>query len=619
MPCTSLGSGGASQTVDTVFAAQRQYAHDNFTALQTDISAYLSAIQALGNLNLNTNITWNAPTGVGYGFQHATPVSPFTDTVTVPATPQARIVGTPQVPTLDTVGSAPTKPSLPVLNSPSPWVGEVPSDVPVIPDADDIARPLYTIPKAPTLSNIPSVALPLLSLPEFSGVAPDTNVAVPILLSPEDEVAYTSTMLDSLQSQILTVLQGNRGYLDEIFDAIWAREQRNEFATAQRARESVQELWGSRNWDSPGGVESEQLLRIDQDLMQQQTGRARDLAIEQNKVEVERFMQHLTQGIALESRLIQYEEGRAQRSLQARELFNAAAVQLFSATIERINLDLQAYQIEAQVYGELIKAEVLKLEKTEKELQIASLQNEIDQSRVQLYVAQLEGVQKILDVYVAELQGVEAKVKIGQTQVAAFAEKVKAVGLEIQAKELEFKGFSAQVQGQLGQVQIFGAETQAFASRAQAINSTNNSRTTLYQGEIEGQRLVLNQIEQDTRLFSALLDGEVKRFDGTARVHGQDIQAFVSRNQAEANRVQADADQFRALVERARAEESLKLQQGQINANNVLRIAELEVGGLDSIMNVHAQIGSAAMSALNASAGIQGSDIANWNFNHDCS
>ena len=212
----------------------------------------------------------------------------------------------------------------------------------------------------------------------------------------------------------------------------------------------------------------------------------------------------------------------------------------------------------------------------------------------------------------------EAQVRIGQVQVAAFGERVKAASLQLEAKNLEYTGFNSLIQGQLARSQIYSAETQAFASSAQAISAKNNSETNLYQAELEGQRLVLGQVEQNVRVFAALLDAEVRRFEGNASVHSQNVQAFVSENQAEASRVQADADQFRALVEKARAKESLALQQGQINANNVLRIAEIELGGLDKIMTVHAQIGSAAMSALNASSSIAGNDSSRWNFNYDC-
>lgn len=619
MSCSSVQGGGAAQVVADVFAAQRNYANTNFASLQGDITSYMGAISALDQLDINTVIDWDAPGGLGAAFQKPAAPTDFSDGVVKPAEPQAQQVGMPGTPELDDVGSAPSSPALTLPNAPAAWDGEVPTDVPVIDDVTIPSVPGYTLPTAPGLSNIPIPAIPILTLPVFAGVVPDTNVALPGLLGPEDEVAYSSTMLTALQGQVLTVLQGDRGYLDTTFDAIWGREQQNEFAVAQRAREGVMEQWGARNWDAPGGMEAEQLLRIEQDLTHQQSGRARDLAIEQNKVEVDRFMQHLAQGIALEGRLIQYEEGRAQRSLQARDLFNRAGVQLFSAKVERINLKLQAYQTQAQVYGELIRGETLKLQKTEAELKIASLQGEIDQRRVAIYVAQLDAVQRILGIYTAELQGVESQVRIGQTQVAAFGEQVKAVSLQLEAKNLEYTGFNSVIQGQLARTQIYSAETQAFASRAQAINSKNNSATDLYRAELESQRLVLGQVEQNVRVFTALLDAEVRRFEGNANVHSQNVQAFVSKNQAEASRVQGDANQFRALVEKARARESLVLQQGQINANNVLRIAELELGGLDKIMTVHAQIGSAAMAALNASSSIKGADSSNWNFNHDCS
>ena len=619
MACPSPQSGGAAQVVSDVFAAQRTYANTNFANLQSDIASYMGAISALDQLDLNTTIDWDAPDGLGQGFVKPSAPTDFSDGVVKPVEPQATQVFMPAVPTLDDIGTAPSSPALDLPNAPAAWDGDVPTDVPVIDDVTIPSMPAYTLPTAPGLSNIPIPDIPILVLPTFDGVLPDTNVDLPVLLGPEDEAAYSSTMLTALQGQILTVLQGDRGYLDTTFDAIWAREQQNEFATAQRAREAVTEGWAARNWDAPGGMEAEQLLRIEQDLTHQQSGRARDLAIEQNKVEVDRFMQHLAQGIALESRLIQYEEGRAQRSLQARNLFNQAGVQLYSAKVERINLKLQAYQTQAQVYGELIRGETLKLQKTESELKIASLHGEIDQRRIAVYVAQIEAVKQILGVYIAELQGVESQVRIGQVQVAAFGEQVKAVSLQLEAKNLEYTGFNSLIQGQLARTQIYSAETQAFASRAQAISAKNNSETNLYRAELEGQRLVLGQVEQNVRVFAALLDAEVRRFEGNANVHSQNVQAFVSKNQAEASRVQADGDQFRALVEKARAKESLALQQGQINANNVLRIAELELGGLDKIMTVHAQIGSAAMSALNASSAIQGADSSNWNFNHDCS
>ena len=617
MACPSFVGGGAAQVVQDVFAAQRGYADKYYGLLQSAVNSYLEALQDLPNIGIETTIDW-PNISIGAAFQKPTPPTAFSETFRLPDDPISVEISTPAGPVFVSYPTSPTKPALDLAGLPDPWEGEIPTDIPEVEVPEFPDAPVIEFPTAPTLQNIPIPEMPVLDLPVFSGVRPNTDVEIPGLVYPEEEIPYSSENLTALQNQILTVLQGNRGYLDSIWDAIWAREQRNEIEEMLSAEESVMEMWAARGWFAPPGMAAEQLLKIRQGTLNNRITRARELAIEQNKQEVERFNFHVSQGIALESQLITYSSQQAERALKAVEIFNDASIKLLEAKISRINILLEAYKTDAQVYRDRLAGELAKVQILEAEIKAAALIGEIDERKVRLYLGLLDGVGKQIDIYNSQLQSVNIFLDVSKTKIQAAVERIKAAMAQLEAKKLEYDGYDSKIRGQLGVANIWQTEGQIFVARTNAISQQNRDQVALFEGYLNAERLKLEQLQADYQRFKAEVDAETGRFDALAKVYGHKVNLYSAQNEGEKARMLGESEKYKALTEHSRAIESLRLKQAEIEINQLMRKAEIEINGLEKIMVTYAQIGSAAMAAIDAQAGISGSDSTDTNYNYTC-
>lgn len=617
MPCPSLTGGGPGEIVRDTISAQRAWASNALSSLDSQISDYLALLGDLDGLGLETSITWDQPDGIGGGY--AAPGEPggFSDVYVKPSSPTDVSVPTPVLPTFEDIPDTPTKPTTDFGGEPERWSGTIP-EVPVPADVTLPDSPTYTLPDVPALQNIPIPSLPDIVLPEFTASAPDTNVAVPVLKEYPEEDGYSSTELTAIQAQILSVLNGERGFLDTIWDQIWGRELRNEYDAANQAQEAVAGLWGDRGWEAPPGMEIEALYKVEQELLRQGSARARELAIEQNKEEVKRFEFHVSAGIELEGRLIGYASEQAARAIQVVDLFNRSAISLLEAKIARVNLALQSYQTQAQVFRDLLAAELAKLEITKTEIESAQLLTEIDKSRVELYLGQLSGIQKLIDIYIGRLEGTKTQVAVEQQKIDAAVARIQGVQAELEAKNLEYQGWRTKIDGQLGILSGWKTEGDMFAVEADAITKKNGFKTELFDAEIRRGQLSLQKLDSNIKKFGAEIDAESARYGGAVEAYRAGISLYQAKIQGETGRVNADARQYEALASRAQAEADVRLKQGEININTILRILQLQADGMEKVMTAHAQIGAAALAALDAQASISGNDSSSWNYSFQC-
>lgn len=617
MACPVIaGDGTAWAQTAAVFAAQQAFAGQRMTELSLAMGNFQAAIAELEaafvKLDVDIDVEDYTPDG------DPTEPGEFNGIWNPPDDPPNITITEYTPDALVEVGDPPTKPELDFSGRPDQPDIDVPTEPPAITTPSLPSDPSITLPSPPSLRNIPIPELDPLSLPTFSATAPTISLPGVSVITPDAEDGYSSAVLTALQNQILTVLNGDRGYLDEIWDAIWAREEKNEIEASEAARMQIQELWASNGWAAPGGVEAEQLLKVDQELQHKRITRAREMAIEQNKQEVERFNFHVAQGIALENMLIGLYSQMAERELKRVEITNAAALAFLDAYVKSKNLEMDLYKTKAQVHRDLIQAELAKVEVFKAEIEASALIQGINEQDVKIYLGRLEGVQKEIAIYLAQLDGVKTQNEINRTIIAVFAEKLNAIKTAIEAEKVKFEAWDLQVRGELGRVQLFSAEANLFANEVQAVAQENTARLGIYNGKVEGEKLKLEKLDALTKKFSAQMDGAIGYYESQRKAHEQYISGYKAHWDAESAILAAKAQKYNADVAKAKATSDLALSQGQINAANIMRVSELQLGALEKVATIYASLVSSAMSALDAQSQIQGSQSQRWDYSFEC-
>lgn len=610
-----VASGIYTQVVDAM-TSQQELANTTLSSFETRFEEYLNALTQVEIPALTYTFDWgDFDSSIGDQWQPIPALDPFSHEF-VP--PDAIInvdtsIGDPG--TLAPYPGAPTKPAIDVTGLPLPWTGSIPTE---IPNAPELTLPvLGTLPSIPALENIALPTLDPIEYPEFEGIRPVTSVALPDFPVPEEEDPYSSANLTAIQAQIATVLGGSRGYLDVVWDMIWERAYWNEANAAQAANEATMELWASKGWPVPGGVEAEQLLAQEQRVLSEGMKRAREIAIEQNKAEVERFNFHVAQGIALEGMLINLHSQSADRALKSVELGIRSAEALLNGKIAIINMQLSAYKTDAEVYVQRLQGEMAKVQVYAEQLKAAGLLLEVEKGKIEIVISTIDAT---IRAFLGQMEGVKVQLDVARLNVQVAVERINAAKASLEAKKLEYEGYDSKIRGQLGIANIWQTEGQIFLAQTQAISSQNADALKQYGFQIEKRKLLLERVQTDLKRFEVEYNAQVQQMDAAVKAYGAKVAYYEAQVKGETGRVTSNVERYRAGIEAAKLEETFKLQTAQSNLQTLTHLVDLQLAGTEKIMTATASIGSAALAALNINAGMSNQDqySSNWSYQFEC-
>lgn len=520
-----------------------------------------------------------------------------------------------------------------------------------VPTLDDIGD----LPPRPDLQ--PITPIPALREVLFTGVKPIRDFdAPPNTFSFTPEI-YTSVLKGKIEASLSFMLDGGTGLPWAVVQALRDRAYKAEDVQERRGIQTALEEYSSRGFDEPSGILNRRLAEQRQLNQNNRSALSRDIYIEDEKIAVENMRFAVTQGVALESALSQAHVDRMRIALDAARASAQVGIDLFNARAAVFNLELQAYQTDAQVFGILQNAAVEELRghiaRTDAELRangqlidiwsatlnglrirvdintgrvsLYEAQNRADQLRVQLYSAEVEAVNVVgsQNVQRVQLFGEQARALLAGVQVYSstidaankkydgalkvfdvFEAEVRGLVAEVGAKNAEWEGFGAQINADVARLRPYELYSNVFANRVDAWSKGT-------QAKIEQQRLQRDGKALDIQAYGARLDAIRTTFAYEGQRVGSEVdiyrggidryraEADVERSVSEGNEriFQASLAQQRVQVETAFRNIDLQLQQMLANAT-------LTAENLKTIAVVRSNLASAAMSAVNFSASV---------------
>jgi len=496
------------------------------------------------------------------------------------------------------------------------------SGLPVRPTINDVALPAdpnAAVPAESPLLQIDIPGRPTITLPAFDADLQPFDEAVPTIALDWAEPVYTPTTLTELASTIKAMLTGEFGMPAGVQEALFAAAREREDTTARAATENAYADYAARGFSMPPGMLVEQVNVAREKSQLQANALSRDVLTKAAQWQIDNLRTAVSEGVALESVLIQQHSQIAQRAFEAARLRVQIEFDRFGLRVAGYNTRVAYINAAVAVFQAKVAAELSKIELFKAEIEAEQLKGQLNEQTVRIYTAKLQALSIVVDMFKAKLDAAKVKVDLERSKIEMYRVDVQAYAERLSADKVRFEAYEAQLRGEAAKVGIVEAEARAFAATVSAYESGNNVKIARVQAR-------LRAIEVGVSKYSAELQAERER-----------INAEVAAIQAQSSAYTAEIGRFSAELTFASQRNELVVRAAEATARNNVAYFEVVSRQYDSRQTrmvegvrlikeaiqaggaMAAQTAAGALSATHTQASISGSGSASTSWSESSS
>lgn len=498
--------------------------------------------------------------------------------------------------------SYPVRPTLNYGNAPViPTIGEV--AMPNAPALDAIATPDYL-----ALSVVEMDAVNLRSdyLAKLENI-PTMELLKPAPYSYTRGPAYASTLLSNLKATITARLAGGTGLSPAVEQAIWGRARDRETKIALANEAEVMRGSTAFGFALPSGVLAAQLREAQQTYYGKLSGLSRDVSIKQAEMEQENLKQAISQGMELESKLLDYSTRVEQLAFDAAKVAAESAIQAYNAQVDGFKALLSSYQIYAGAYDTIIKGELAKVDVFKAKLQGEQTKAEINKTMTDQLKAFIDVQMTKVKVYESQITAANSLVNLEQVKISAVGEQIKAYGARVNAETSKVEAYKASVQAEASKVEIYKIKADAFSTVA-------GVRAEHARAQIARYAAIAQTRSAEWDGYRAKADVEKSNVQAKAMQNSAKLEAFKAAAAAAESVANSNSHQWEASIKSYEASQSLALQLGKINTDTLVANRASQTDAAKAGAQVFAQLAASAYSMIHASASVSGADTTSFSF-----
>jgi hypothetical protein len=391
--------------------------------------------------------------------------------------------------------------------------------------------------------------------------------------------------------------------------ALWDRARsRDAAATATNIAEVTKNAEG-RGFMLPTGAFHAQLREAQKTQLGKSAEFSRDVAMKQADLEQANAKHAIEQGIALESRLIEYVNNIEGRTFDAAKFAATNAVEIYNAQVMQYRAVLEKYNTLSTVYrtlieGEKAKVDVYRVEVDAERAKVEINKNLIDQERIEIEIRNA-----IIAEYRAELDAVQALLAIDNMKIQAFAERIRAYTAEINAETMKVEVFKSQNQVNAIKADIYKSGVEAYASALSANASAAQARASAYDSEVRA-------FSTKVQAYSTRVGAEAEKVKASVSIENLKLELARLNVTQNTSNAQLQIENWKALIGFYESNKQIAVSKAKVLGDNYLALKSLVADASKVGAQVNAQMAASAYGTLHASAGIQSSDSTNVGFNY---
>lgn len=584
-----------AQQVDAAFSQAQSYA----SAAQSQMTSFTNALSNSIYQAPSLSFAWDtipAPT------IPALPTAPtlnfdLPDVVVTPTAFVPREVEV-DIPSFNEASPTVLLPTAPIISY---------GNAPVIPEVGAVS-----LPDSPTLA-LPDVpAYITLSAPTFAGVdlrldylerledIPTLDLVAPTPYAYNRGAEYASDLLATVQASLLERMAGGTGVPPAVEQALWDRARSRETQIALAGEAEIMRTSEAMGFHLPSGVLAAQMREGQKTYYDKLSGLSRDIAIKQAEMEQENIKQTISQGIELESRLIDYSYKLEQLTFEAAKEAASSATANYNAQVDAFRALLGAYEVYANNYKTIIEAELAKVDVYKAELQAEQTKADINKTLVEQYKATIDAGMTQVKIYEAQVGAANTLVQLEQTKISAAGEQIRAYVAQVNAETAKVEAYKAGVQAESTKLDIYRVKAGVFSTVAGV--------------QIEKARLGISINEANSRVKAAEWEGfsaQWRAYAAKAQANAANNSALIDGYRASAVATEATASAYARLweggIKQYEAATQASIQAGKINTDAIIATNNARLDAAKVGAQVYAQLASSAYSMINASASVSAS------------
>lgn len=492
---------------------------------------------------------------------------------------------------------------VPPPSRPSVAAPAAPSDdfTVTMPDAPD-----YRLPDLPTFEQLNLPSAPDVDFAEFEGERPDF-VEPPLNENwAWDPTPYTSDLRDRIIAKVDYMMDGGLG-LEPIEAILFQRGRARIDIEVRRNIDTRTAEFSSRGFSEPNGILGQAIDEILQGGLDAKAELNSQITVESYKELVQNVRFAVQQGIAMEQIAVNLHIQEQQLALQAAQYLRDTSIALLNARITVFNARLQAYQTDAQVMGERIRAELGKVELFRAQIEGERARGEINEQRVRIYAEQVRSIGVMADFYKTQVETVKVEADVERTRIERFRGLVDAYSARWRAYGEEVGAYKAQMEAENIKATVHKNLVDAYATKVTAWGAAEGNK-------IARERLRIDQSGQQVQIWRgrldkmlALVEGEKARIGGVAQRADALARIYTAEAGVETAASAATDRSFQLGLEAENARVQSAMRSAEIRIQENIQLTNMMIEVHKTTAQVLSQLAASAMSAMNFSASVSSS------------
>ena len=457
-----------------------------------------------------------------------------------------------------------------------------------------------TLPAPPSLLSLNVVPFDGLNIPTLDYTVPTLTVAEPSIREYTPGAFYTSSLLTSLKSFLQDQIDnGGTGLNANVEEAIWNRAREREARSAADALRQLEEM-ESLGYAFPPGVYVDGRIKIATETSYAEAGASREVMIKQAELAQANTQAALSNAIAIESKLIDYTNQVEQRFFESCKYATEAGIAIYNAKVQAYAAYVDAYKGRVQAYVAQVQAETAKVDAYRATIAAEQAKADINQALVQQYKVQVDAALANVEVFKARIAAIQTKAEIEKIKVETFGEQVRAYTARIGAYTAGVEGFRATIQAEATKQDAYKARVDAYVAQVTAASKNAEIRIAAFDGQL--------------RAYTARWDGyksayqaESARAQAIAAVNSSRSDAFKAQVTGFASYNDTLTKQWQVALEQAQRTAEIGVSAAKANSDLYITTRSLALDAAKVGAQVSAQLGAAALNAVNFSTSISSS------------
>lgn len=321
-----------------------------------------------------------------------------------------------------------------------------PTNSPLFSEHDFPSVPAYSIPSVPVVNDITIPTFISNDVPGITSELPLFTDNVPAISIIDSGVEASKDSLAQAISEKLELNIRNGGtMLDATIEAdIWNRDLERRNQALQDQVDKIADQWSKLGWSLPNGLLSGQLTALNNEFINKNLESSRIIAVEQAKLEHDGLFKSLEMGNQFTNIFISSANDYAKRVFEASKTTAEVTISIFKERVNRYNALLLGYKTDVEAFKAKIDAEVSRAQAYKMQIDGLALVNQIDETKVKIYLGQLSAINTMVDVYKNQVQATGMMYEAEKSKIERFKVEVEAYSAQIDAVT---KKYSSQVEG----------------------------------------------------------------------------------------------------------------------------------------------------------------------------